>query len=220
MIYGPILPDQKLKDELNAKLNENYFFSTCSGMIMPDKKTLKKLTFTPEKLTVENGDFSKSMASSDIIKIENSTSEPKALKLKLLKESSLGLTEDIRVVFQDILYKNLFILLQMNWSSDMKLLSKASDIYLLQCLPKEYIEEQIELVKKSSPTVLDMNNYKSQPEEYQIHRSDSDAYTNLESKDEDSKFRSMEEEIEHLKKENRRWMITGRKLERNRPFRS
>ena len=91
--YGPILPDSQTTEEVNRRLKENYFFSSCLGTILPQKKELKRVSFSNEKFKVEGTEFAHEMATSDILKMENSSSEPKALKIKLIKESRSSLTQ-------------------------------------------------------------------------------------------------------------------------------
>lgn len=82
VVYGPILPDAETKDRFNIELNGKKFKCECRGMVVPHKKELKFITLSPEEFLVE-GDkgFSLSLASSKILKVENSASDPKAVKV-------------------------------------------------------------------------------------------------------------------------------------------
>jgi len=132
--YGPILPDAQTNEEVNRRLKENHFLSSCLGTILPLRKELKSVSFSQDKFKVEGKDFSHDMATSDILKVENSGSEPKGLKIKTIKESTRS-SPDLRMVFPDLATKNTFLLLYFNWTKEKLLLNKATDMYMLECLP-------------------------------------------------------------------------------------
>src|SRR3990167_4642691 len=93
--YGPILPDESLKAAVNKSLSSGiYDTSKVSGVLLPHRKGIKKVTLSPELLILEEGkDFSINIQTKSIIAIENSSSEPKALKFKSMKESRVCLTK-------------------------------------------------------------------------------------------------------------------------------
>lgn len=71
--YGPILPDIKTREEVNLALHDEQFFSVVDGTILPYKKPVKKITFSPKVLKVEgDGSLSVSIESSSILTLENS----------------------------------------------------------------------------------------------------------------------------------------------------
>jgi hypothetical protein len=86
--YGPILPDVDTKNELNFKLREKSYSSELKGTILPQKKEIKSLTLTPQSLLLEGpGGFSVAIDCKNIVKIENSASDGKAIKIKSVSES-------------------------------------------------------------------------------------------------------------------------------------
>lgn len=87
--YGPILPDPETKDELNFLLKQQQFSSSVRGTVLPQKKEIRQLKFSPQTLILEGkDDFKVSIECKNIVKIENSLSDAKAIKLKSVSESS------------------------------------------------------------------------------------------------------------------------------------
>lgn len=88
--YGPILPDVETKAELNQKLKDGTFTTLCKGMILPHKKEVKRMVFTQESLMMEGeGSFQVTILNKDLLRVENSLSDGKAIKMKAVKESRL-----------------------------------------------------------------------------------------------------------------------------------
>lgn len=87
--YGPILPDAETKDELNFLLKQQLFVSSVKGTVLPQKKEIRQLKFSPQVLILEGkDDFKVAIECKNIVKIENSLSDARAIKLKSVSESS------------------------------------------------------------------------------------------------------------------------------------
>lgn len=88
IVYGPVLPDSETKDNFNIELSRQCFKAPCKGMVVPQKKEIKNITLSPEEFLLE-GDkgFSLPLEARKIVKIENSASDPKAIKVTAEKAS-------------------------------------------------------------------------------------------------------------------------------------
>jgi hypothetical protein len=76
--------------EFNVKLKDKMFTSSVRGTILPQKKEIRNLQFSPQTLILEGkDDFKILIEGKNIVKIENSSSDAKAIKLKSVGESSL-----------------------------------------------------------------------------------------------------------------------------------
>jgi hypothetical protein len=91
--YGPILPDSESRQETNRLLREKKLVLECKGIVLPQKKEFKKISVCPDRvgLSNESDGFSHGFHTDTIIRIENSGSDRRAIKIKSEKESKLRL---------------------------------------------------------------------------------------------------------------------------------
>lgn len=89
--YGPILPDSETRHETNRLLREKKLVLECKGIVLPLKKEFKKITISPDKvyLADDTDGFSHGFHTDTIIRIENSGSDRRAIKVKSEKESMI-----------------------------------------------------------------------------------------------------------------------------------